>query len=299
MIYNKQGEAFEYEGEKYQIGSLVMANAQSLYDGLIGIITEIRTDEDKETENPSADIYCDFMKPHFKEEKEEFQRKYMRTEKESFDWDTINLSKVIMAPEMLEPVKSRRKLKHFIQVFILEEDWTVDGESGVATEAFFEYKDALKHLRMKMYQEKHSGCVVDWADKNLVEEYSGAYYEAYVDGHYCENHYWLNIKPCEIELTPSVVGLLNIVLENRNRYLDFADQVESWEELKDFTWQELEDFLNDPSIPQRIERKLGGYKVDEDDVYSNEVSEVAHELLAIHLAKKKGTEKGNDKKTVS
>ena len=114
MIYNKQGEAFDYEGEKYQIGSLVMANAQSIYDGLIGIITEIRTDEDKETENPSADIYCDFMKPHFKEEMEEFQRKYMRTDKESFDWDTINLSKVIMAPEMLEPVKSRRKLKHFI-----------------------------------------------------------------------------------------------------------------------------------------------------------------------------------------
>ena len=81
--------------------------------------------------------------------------------------------------------------------------------------------------------------------------------------------------------------------------LDFADQVESWDELKDFTWQELEDFLNDPSIPERIERKLGGYKVDEDDVYSNEVSEVAHELLAIHLAKKKGKEKGNDKKTIS
>ena len=287
MIYNKQGEAFDYEGEKYQIGSLVMANAQSMYDGLIGIITEIRTDEDKETENPSADIYCDFIKPYFKEEITESNRRKAYTDKEMLKLEEMNLSSVIMAPEMLDIVNSSRKPKHCLEVFVLEEDWTVDGDSGVATEVFVDWNDALKQLRMKMYKEKHSGCVADWVDKDLVEEYSGVYYEAYVDNRYCENHYWLNIKPCKIQLTPNVVGALNIVLENRNRYFEFADQVESWEELKDFTTQELEDFLNDPSIPERIERKLRGYKIEEDDVYSNEVSEVAHELLAIHLARKK------------
>lgn len=288
MIYNKSNSTFTHEGKKYEVGALVMANAQSMYDGLIGIITEIRTGEDKETENGTPDIYCDFIKPYFKEEIAEFNRQKAYTDKDSFDLEGMNLSNVIMAPEMLDVGNSNSKPRHYIQVFVLEEDWTVDGDSGVATEVFFRRNDALNRLRMKMYREKHNGCVADWVDKDLVEEYSGAYYEAYMDGRYCENHYWLNIKPCEIELTPDVVGSLNIILENRNRYLDFADQVESWEELKEFTPQELEDFLNDSSIPERIERKLRGYKIEEDDVYSNEVSEVAHELLAIHLAKKKG-----------
>lgn len=31
--------------------------------GLYGTVTEIRTDEDRETENDTPDIYCEFMSP--------------------------------------------------------------------------------------------------------------------------------------------------------------------------------------------------------------------------------------------
>ena len=57
MIINKQGEAFDYEGKKYIVGEDVYATGSSYY-GLIGIIKEIRTDADMETDNPEPEIYC-------------------------------------------------------------------------------------------------------------------------------------------------------------------------------------------------------------------------------------------------
>ena len=51
MIINKKGQAFEFEGLKYVIGEKIITTAASDYDGLFGVITEIRDGADKETEN--------------------------------------------------------------------------------------------------------------------------------------------------------------------------------------------------------------------------------------------------------
>ena len=69
MIINKQGETFEYEGKKYIVGEDVYATESSYY-GLIGVIKEIRTGEDKDTDNPEPDIYCDFFEPVLEADKE-------------------------------------------------------------------------------------------------------------------------------------------------------------------------------------------------------------------------------------
>lgn len=64
MILNKPNETFEYEGKKYKIGDKIVVNAvDAEYEGLIGIITEICDGEDKDTENDTPDIYCNFFKP--------------------------------------------------------------------------------------------------------------------------------------------------------------------------------------------------------------------------------------------
>lgn len=42
MILNKLGETFEYEGRKLMIGAQIIANGKSAYEGLFGVITEIR-----------------------------------------------------------------------------------------------------------------------------------------------------------------------------------------------------------------------------------------------------------------
>lgn len=63
MIYKKPGEKFSHENITYTVGSRVLANEASEYSGLFGRILEIRTDDDRETENDTPDIYCKFDPP--------------------------------------------------------------------------------------------------------------------------------------------------------------------------------------------------------------------------------------------
>ncbi len=63
MIINKIGETFKYEGRTFKIGDLIYANNQSDYEGLLGRVLEIRDGEDRDTENDTPDIYCEFEVP--------------------------------------------------------------------------------------------------------------------------------------------------------------------------------------------------------------------------------------------
>ena len=63
MLINKTGAEFQYNGMAFKIGEKIIANSQSEYSGLIGHILEIRDGEDKETENETPDIYCEFDVP--------------------------------------------------------------------------------------------------------------------------------------------------------------------------------------------------------------------------------------------
>ena len=291
MIYKNRMDVFEYEGKKYQIGATVKANWQSVYEGLIGFIVEIRTGKDKETKNPGVDIYCDFIRPYFQKELNVFQRRYSKTYDEPFDLDTINFEGVIMAPEMLELVNERKRFypHETIKLYLLQEEWVVGGEGGVETYAYFDFDEAKENYRIKIYEEKRNGCVKDWlGNVDFEEEISEMEYAAYIHDIYSEHHYNLWIKEYEVPLSNSAVVQLNEKLSERSFYKDFAEQVESWEEVKQLTQREYEAFINDPSIPKRIMQKLSGYKMQEDDAYTNEVSEVAHELLDEYLARKQG-----------
>lgn len=63
MVIKRTGDNFQYENKTYTIGQRIFANGQSDWEGLFGVITEIRTDGDKETENETPDIYCSFDVP--------------------------------------------------------------------------------------------------------------------------------------------------------------------------------------------------------------------------------------------
>lgn len=63
MVIRKKGSVFFIDGKEFKIGGGVFANDESEYMGLYGTVTEIRTDEDRETENDTPDIYCEFMSP--------------------------------------------------------------------------------------------------------------------------------------------------------------------------------------------------------------------------------------------
>ena len=63
MIYHQPGEEFWHEGVCYKVGGRIVANEASDYAGLFGNILEIRTEDDRETDNDTPDIYCAFEAP--------------------------------------------------------------------------------------------------------------------------------------------------------------------------------------------------------------------------------------------
>ena len=63
MIINRHGATFEHAGVTYTIGASVVGTDQSEYEGLTGYIYEVRDGADKETENETPDLYCNFDPP--------------------------------------------------------------------------------------------------------------------------------------------------------------------------------------------------------------------------------------------
>lgn len=104
MVIKQTGSVYQYEGMTYTIGGRIYANGQSDWDGLFGVITEIRTDEDKETENETPDIYCSFDVPVLPADVKELEERFSNLYRESKTIEDISLDEVIMAPEMIEAV---------------------------------------------------------------------------------------------------------------------------------------------------------------------------------------------------
>ena len=288
MILNKKDEVFEYADKKYQVGEMVIANNQSDYVGLVGIITQIVTGEDKDTDNPYPDIYCDFINPPFKDEikiLEENFSKWYGTKKRLKD---LNFDGVIMAPCMIEQADKSTTSKDVIKIYLLTEDWAFDGEEGVETVAFTDFDDAKLQMRLKIYKERKEGCVETWLNnEDFVEENSETGYEAYIEGYHCESHYILSIKAIKLPISENIVGDLNFMLKHRNIFMDFRNQVEDWDELLELSEEEYERFINDSDIPYMVTRELE-YSCEEDsDRYHETISEVAHELLAKYIKRKK------------
>lgn len=110
MILIDNGEEFEYEGIVYAIGDTVKCNEiADVYKGLIGVITEIRDGEDKDTDNTTPDIYCTFDvpdNPTFIRELEERFSDYYCEEKTI---DDVCLDEIVMAPDMIDIVERKRE----------------------------------------------------------------------------------------------------------------------------------------------------------------------------------------------
>lgn len=107
MVIRKKGSVFFIDGKEFKIGGGVFANDESEYMGLYGTVTEIRTDEDRETENDTPDIYCEFMSPDSVAMAAELETRFSNLYRQDMQLEEISLDCVIMSPEMLEPVPAR------------------------------------------------------------------------------------------------------------------------------------------------------------------------------------------------
>lgn len=104
MVIRKTGDTYKYKGTTYTIGGRIYANGQSDWEGLFGVITEIRTGRDKETENETPDVYCSFDIPVLLSDVKELQERFSSLYGEPKTIEDISLDEVIMAPEMLDVI---------------------------------------------------------------------------------------------------------------------------------------------------------------------------------------------------
>lgn len=104
MIVNKYGESLKIDDRVFTIGNRVFANESSEYSGLYGEVIEIRTGDDKDTDNEGIDVYVSFEVPEDEELIAELEDRFSELYGEPKTIDEIALDLVIMSPEMLDIV---------------------------------------------------------------------------------------------------------------------------------------------------------------------------------------------------
>ena len=278
MIINRIGAPFHYDGITYKIGGKVYANDASEYEGLYGIITEIRDGDDRETENDTPDIYCQFLPPVLPDEIKVLEARFSELYGTEKHLDELGLDMVILAPEMLrvlEPLEDAPKLT----MYIVREDWAFNGDYGedfhLATSP-----DMARFLFTSLIaEEQENGYVKEWSDRPDMDlECKVDSYECWLHDSYCENHYKVYIEQKELTIGTEVVtaiGKAYVANQFRNH---FAEQIECWEELEDMTQVQIAQMIASAKVPIRIRKQLeqNGYLVE---AYWESLSEASFALV--------------------
>lgn len=279
MILNRTGAEFEYEGVTYTIGGAVVGTAESEYEGLYGRITAIYDGEDKETENETPDIYCEFDPPVMPHEVKALEKTFSDLYDQPKTLDDIVLDMVIMAPEMIRPLDDLHTVSKKIPIYIVMEDWAVDGEHGNSCELFTDYDDARRIMLDKLREELDNGAIPQWsASGTYVEDSSKDSYKGYIEGDYLDNHYEISLLPQSLMMSTQHIQKVGGLYKAQCRTEDFVSQIEDWEEVAAMSAMQYQKLITNPAIPERIEQQLG--RNDHYwEAYWESVSEVAHDLV--------------------
>ena len=278
MILNRIGAQFHYDGVTYTIGAKVVANDASEYEGLYGTITEIRDGDDRETENDTPDIYCQFMPPVLPDDIRNMEARFSELYRTEKHLDELGLDMVIMAPEMLrvlEPAADSPKLT----MFIVREDWAFNGDYGedfhLATDP-----DMAKFLFTSLIaEEQESGYVKEWSDRPDMDlECKDDSYECWLHDSYCENHYKVYIEQKQLTIGADIFAVIGKSYVDSQLRKQFAEQIECWEELEDMTEKQVAQLIESSEVPQRIRKQLeqNGYLAES---YWESVSEASFALV--------------------
>lgn len=293
MILRKKNKPFKYDGKTYFIGEEIVALNNSEYSGLFGRIVEIRNGADKETDNKTPDIYCEFDPPLFPKDIEELEKRFSCLYKAPKKLDDITLDSVIMAPDMIKSV-SENTDGHKITIYSLEEDWAYDDDYGHTTEIISDYMLAKKKLCEKIKNEKEDGSVERWLDdEELIEDYGNDYYEAYLDGYYSSSHYLVSITSHNAAVNDSVVSdIANAYIDN-SRVEDFVSQIEQWDEVEKMTDKQYNAMITNKDLPDRIRSALSNNDTYW-EAYWQSISELAFRMVEEYSKKQFSEENKNN-----
>ena len=130
MIYHQPGEEFWHEGICYKVGGRIVANEASDYAGLFGNILEIRTEDDRETDNDTPDIYCAFEAPVRSADRLALEQTFSQLYHEQKHIEDLGLDMVIMGPEMIAPLEHPAQVYPTGTLYVVIVHWATDREYG-------------------------------------------------------------------------------------------------------------------------------------------------------------------------
>lgn len=294
MVYNVTGQEFIYEGVTYRVGAEVVGTAESDYRGLNGFILEIRTGDDRETENETPDIHCYFDPPCLPSDIEEIEKRFSALYQTEKKLDDIPLDYVIMAPDEILVLQSPRKT---IELYVLTEDWAANYEYGQSTAVYADYYEAKAKLNAMLEKEMKDGCLNVWMRKDTYQfDTDSDSYEGWIDGEHASSHYRVAITKLPLQLPNSVYGTLGRDFIDLCRVEDFVEQIESWDEIGTLADEQYQELIANKTIPERIHKALSmndGYW----ESYWESVSEVAHTIVDEYIAKNTHTEAESSENT--
>lgn len=290
MIFNQNGAIFTYDGSTYTIGDRVIATDESAYEGLFGTILEIRTGNDKSTDNDTPDFHCEFIPPALPAEVVALETRFSALYQQKKVLDDITLDEVIMAPEMIRVINPMGV--HSIAVYTVHEEWVLKGDYG---ENRYPAPDPdLAKLKMTelFHNDQAEGCISEWREHGAaLEEVTGEnYYECWVQDEYCENHYKVTIETQSIPISEDAFTEIGKAFVDRILRNHFAEQIEDWEEISGLSDAQITDMVAQPCVPERIRKQLkeNGYL---EESYWESVSEAAFTIVKEFTASvKKGNE---------
>ena len=278
MIINRIGAQFTYEGVTYTVGDKIFSNDTSDFRGLFGYIKEIRTGDDRETDNDTPDFYCYFYPPFEPAAIAELESRFSALYRSPKRLEDIALDEVIMAPDMIRVVTPASNIRT-ITAFRVEESWIIKGTPGVEVTPALDEEQAKLRMAELIHNESTEGCIQEWQDDPRFEtEITPTFYECWLRDEYCENRY-------QVKITPIQISVSNELFESLGRkYIDsllakhFAEQIEDWEELEGLSGRQLAEMIADPNVPTRIKKQLNenGYLIES---YWESVSEASFDLV--------------------
>ena len=82
--------------------------------------------------------------------------------------------------------------------------WASDGEYGSYEIPFTDLLDAKRQFHDDLQNEQEGGSIERWRPKlQFVEEETEASYECYLDGEYCENHFYIGLEQRSLPVSPT------------------------------------------------------------------------------------------------
>lgn len=202
MIINKGNVVIN--GKNFEIGGLVVPTSDSEYAGLIGVIEEIRSGQDKETENLSDDIIVNFFQPESEKVIKKLEENFSNLYRQEKKLNDIILDYVVFSADEINPYKidaegvlnldiAQEVIKSYMSNFKIEKDKVIFKNTVYFSKSkgIYLLESRLFHVNGEMLD---AGVYILDCNLNAVEKYIDDVWEYTDDWEEIENKYFKRLK---------------------------------------------------------------------------------------------------------